>query len=76
MESKSLTNKNELHGIHHAMTMRNEGMSMVVQKPELKMEKIHEIEEGGSSKSGSFDPDAETPQYDLNQKLNFKNKIS
>ena len=30
MESKSLTNQQELHGIHHAATMRNEWMTMAI----------------------------------------------
>lgn len=61
MESKSLTNSQELHGIHHAATMRDEWMTMAIP---VKKE-LHKIEENqeaeGSSKSGSFDPDAETP---------------
>jgi len=62
MESKSLTNKNELHGIHHAATMRNEGMSMVIRSPNV-LPRIREDnhEADASSKSGSFDPEKETP---------------
>ena len=41
------------------------------------MEQIHENrDEDKSSKSGSFDPDAETPQYDQQARLNFKQKFS
>jgi len=64
MESKSLTHKQELHGIHHAMTMRHEGMSMVLNNPSMKIERIEEDkQEDNSSWSGSFDPEKETPQY-------------
>lgn len=39
------------------------------------LQKIEENQEAEvTSKSGSFDPDAETPQYD--PRVNFKSKIS
>lgn len=77
MESKSLKYMEDSHTMKHAQSARHDGMSMYNPKSKL-MEQIHEnANEDMSSKSGSFDPNAETPAYDHgNIRTNFKQKIS